>query len=219
MRLWRVAAAATALLLVALVVVLSQSRHHGTGTNGAAPNALKPLPAGKTLCQPRERMEAGTARVGFRPFERGPEVPFKVSVPDPQGGPPLAGGSVPPRHYEKGEDAVARLSRTIGPVADVTVCVTNDGDRDTMLYGQGVGRADSSDYQPIGGFPEPWVRIRLDYSQRSERSWWSFAPTAAERYGLIKATFLGSWTMWVVLAALLALALGAIWYAARAMAR
>jgi hypothetical protein len=141
-----------------------------------------------------------------------------VTVMDSGGGPPVATGSVPPRHYEEGDDAVARLSRTIGPL-ETTVCVMNDGHADTMLYGQTVGRADSSDYLPVGGFPEPWVRIRLDYSQASEKSWWSFAPTAAGRFGLIKATFLGSWTMWVVLAALLALALGTIWWAARVLSR
>ncbi|MEA2448421.1 MAG: hypothetical protein QOG63_353 [Thermoleophilaceae bacterium] len=219
MRLWPVAAAATAAILVALVVVLSHSSHHGTGTNGANMNALKPLPAGTTLCQPAERLEAGTGRVRFRPVEGAPAGPFELRILPPGGGRPLATGSVPEHTYSKGEFAFARVGIQRSPVQGATVCVRNAGSADSQLYGLLVGRGDAAQYEPGALLPEPWVRIRLDYSEAGERTWWSIAPDVAERFGLFKASFLGSWTMWVVLAAALGLALGTTWYAARAFAR
>jgi hypothetical protein len=101
------------------------------------------------------------------------------------------------------------------------VCIRNDGAADGALLGDG-HPAQAGAALLIPGpnpGPQPYVRMRFEYELPDATTWWSFAPELAERFGLVKATFFGSWTMWVTLAALFALALGTIWWAARALAR
>jgi hypothetical protein len=214
-----IAAGATVVLVVLLVVVLSQSRHHSTGTNGAVPDGLKPLPATDQLCQPGERLEAGTARVRFR-VQPGHRVgPFVVQVRTPGTGQAISEGRVPARTYATPDFAVASVGTIKRALDGATVCIRNDGPTRTSIYGQRTAAVDSAVVEPAPSLVAPYVHLRFDYSEGNEKSWWSFAGPVADRFGLVKATFFGSWTVWVVLAALLALALGTIWLAARAMAR
>jgi hypothetical protein len=122
------------------------------------------------------------------------------------------------RAYGEKDRALARWPTVKKTIDDATVCIRNHG-KDTYLIGTDVGAGNAAIYRPSGEVLPPFVRIRLDYSESAASSWWSYGPEAAGRFWQIKATFLGSWTMWVVLGALLAVALSSIWYAARVFAR
>jgi hypothetical protein len=211
-----IAAAAGVALIVAVVVVLSLPSHHGTGTNGSPMSTFKPLPAGGQLCQQGEWIERGTGRIRFRQYDGNVRGPFEVRVSRATDeATPIATG----RATADGEYVIAPIDRQPRGTYDATVCIRNTGPTDTSLYGQDVGRADSATTEPGALPPEPWVRIRLDYSEAGKRSWWSLAPDVAKRFALVKASFVGPWTLWVVLAALLAVAFGSIWYMARSVSR
>jgi hypothetical protein len=49
----------------------------------------------------------------------------------------------------------------------------------------------------------PLLRMRLEWRRPGEESWFEFAPTAAERASLLKPSFVGAWTFWVALIAVL----------------
>jgi hypothetical protein len=56
----------------------------------------------------------------------------------------------------------------------------------------------------------PLLRMRLEWRRPGEESWLEFAPTLAERAALVKPSFVGSWTLWAALIAVLASGLGAL---------
>jgi hypothetical protein len=66
-----------------------------------------------------------------------------------------------------------------------------------------VTRPGESTARGKGLLGEPTV-VRLEWHLPGRDSWLGFAPTLAERAGLVKASFIGSWAMWVALALVLA---------------
>jgi hypothetical protein len=215
------AAAATAALVVVLVVVLSQSRHHRSGSNGAPPVTEVALPPGHELCQAGEFFPEGTARTVLHPHDEGGVVgPLTVTV-NTKDGERLAEGQIAARDYQADDTAVATFEPVGENTVDAVVCIRNEGEVAGALRGDAQpeqGGAALLIPGPNPGEP-PYIRMRFDYELPEASTWWSFAPELAERFGLVKATFFGSWTMWVTLAALFALALGTVWWAARALAR
>jgi hypothetical protein len=208
-----VAAVATVALLVALVVVLSGSRRHDAGTNGAALRTQKALPAGSVLCQPDELLDAGAAQVVFWAHVR-KNGPFEVDVRDATGD-LVEKGAVPAD--DQPDPVVVDIEPLREPLAGATVCIRNVGSKRARIG----GRPSRPEIATLidGRLEEPWVQLRLDYRSADTSSWWAFAPDVAARFGLVKATFFGSWTFWVVLGGVLLLAFGTIWWAARTLAR
>jgi hypothetical protein len=216
-----IAAVASAALLVAVGLVLLKSGHHRTGTSGAARAFPIRIGPDSELCQAGESLAKGTGRVRFVPDPRGgPIGPLQVTVRSAAGR-RVASARIPPHDYAKTEAARAIFPGLRAPADGGTVCVRNGGRAAMAILGEPVPSPVGAAALRSGALPPspPWFRIRFDYDMAHASSWWSFAPTVADRFPLFKATFLGAWAFWVVMAALLALALGTIWYAARALAR
>jgi hypothetical protein len=100
---------------------------------------------------------------------------------------------------------------------DARVCVLNRGQRPVDVLGQAVGNPDA-ELPPATPQRAAFMKLRADYAS-APHSWLSFAPTAARRFPLVKAAFLGPWALWAALAVLLALCAGCVVYAARVTAR
>lgn len=220
-RLTIVAAVCSLALLLALALVLSKSGHHRTGTNAAARSAFMPVWSGYKICQAGEYIQRGTGRIRFFPVPTPfPAGPFVVTLLR-KGHAPLS-ARVPAHRYVKSEAAAANLpaiARTNS--VNATVCIRNVGAKAAGVIGEVVPNQGGTALLLPGPrvTKPPWVHIHLDYQFRKSQSWWSFAPTVATRYGLVKASFFGAWTFWLTIVLLLALALGTIWYAAREFAR
>jgi hypothetical protein len=214
-----VAAAAMLVLVAVLAWSLSKSGHHRTGTNGVPRQRPIFLSPRRGLCQGGELVAKGSARVRFFPADKGGRVgPFEVTL-RPSGGRSIATTPVPAHDYAQSEAAVATFP-PLPRAVPATVCVRNAGSSLAAVEG------DFADQESQAVFPEsgprgktPPVRMHFDYQLPKATSWWSFAPTIARRFGLMKATFFGSWTLWFALAALAALALGVAAYAVRALGR
>ena len=211
-----VAAVATVGLLLALALVLSRSGHHRTATNGFVREDVAHLEQGQSLCQPAQDVPEGTARIRFRPASPGPAGPLEVAVHTADG-PEVATGRVPATTYDPGRGTVARIKPIEETIRGARVCFGNTGPARVDLYGQRLRHAAGA-----AELPPPdmrWLGLRIDYLEGQARSWWSFAPEVADRFGLVKATRFGSWTFWAEIVLLLGLTIGTIWYAARAVAR
>jgi hypothetical protein len=216
-----VAAAATAGLLLVLVWSLSKSGHHRTGSNGVPAVAPVTLPGSGELCQGDEYLPPGTGRLRFVPRAEGGEVgPFEVRLLGKDGA-VLRRDEVPARDFDGSGAAAADFDEIGSGVLGATVCIRNAGGEETGVIGEPVPGPPGSARRVPGPnpAPPPWIRMRLDYASGESETWWSFAGTVAERFGLVKATFFGAWTFWVAFAALLALAVGTIWWAARELRR
>jgi hypothetical protein len=215
------AAVASAALVVVLVLVLSQSRHHRSASNGAPPVTEVSLPGAHELCQGGEFLPEETGRIVVYPDHQGGVVGPLTVTASTKAGERLAQGRIAARDYETDDTAAAAFEPLRVRGVDVVVCIRNEGQADLAVRGDGhpqQGGAALLIPGPNPG-PPPHVRMRFEYELPDATTWWSFAPELAERFGLVKATFFGPWTMWVTLAALFALALGTIWWAARALGR
>jgi hypothetical protein len=212
---------AGAALAVVVVLVLSQSGHHRTSSNGAPPVTQVPLPAGGELCQGNEFLPAETGRITLYPAEDGGSAgPLTVRAVSAEGD-ELGAGRTARRDYGPDATAAAEFAPLPEQAVGAVVCIRNEGAEPTALRGDahpGQGGAALLVGGPDPG-PPPYVRMRFEFEFPEASTWWSFAPEIAERFGLVKATFFGTWTFWVTLAALLVLALGTLAYAARALAR
>jgi hypothetical protein len=216
-----VAAVATVAFALSLVLSFSKSGHHRTGTNGVARQTIVSAPAGKELCQAGEYFERGTGRVRFFPDEHGGVVgPFEVTVLWDDGK-RRERGTVAARDYERSEAAAVAIPELESAHPDGVVCIANRGAAGAGFYGDFIPvQAGSATQVPVPKqAPPPFIRMHLDYQAPEASTWWSFAGTIADRFGLVKATFFGAWTFWVALIALLALGFGSVWYAARELAR
>jgi hypothetical protein len=220
-RLVLVAAACSAALLLALVWSFSKSGHHRTGTNGIARLQSVALPPGHKLCQGGEFAPPRTGRIRFFPRAGGgPVGPFTVTLLT-EGGARSRSGRVPVHAYKQSEAAAATIPNVDRQDVNAAVCVANDGTAPAAIMGdRWFGQGNAALLLPgPRQTPGPWYRMHFDYQFRDASTWWSFADELAERFGLVKATFFGSWTFWLTLVALLALAFGTIWWTARALAR
>jgi hypothetical protein len=215
-----VAAVASLAILLALAAVLTQSSHHRTDTNGFERAIGAKLPPRAITCQPNEQIPAGTGRVGFYADSLGAhDGPLEVTVSTASGA-TLARAPVSARVFDPGARTTAAIPAMRHAVEGAHVCITNTGRGSPAVYGSPAPSPDGAATAPTG-VPQTarWLRLHLDYQQPEESSWWSFAPTVARRFGLVKATFFGTWTLWATVVALLALCLGSVWYTARALSR
>jgi hypothetical protein len=190
------AAIALGLLLVvgALVVVLSKKEQRLAGTNAqvAVSGNDVVIRGGKRNCQ-GDAVPKQTAAVRvFAGVPRGTAGPLDLVIR--KGDRIIATG-----RFTKVEDGLAASTPLSPPVGTekwpVELCLKNRGRATIRLAG---------DRTPIRfSGSNPWGLVyadepRVDYLRSGEESGWSIAGLAAERFGLVKTSFFGSWTMWAV---------------------
>ncbi len=190
------AAIAAALVVAVLVIVLSSSDARRAGTNAFVREsgvALRLLP-GERRCQRQDvPADAAALRLFADPFVfKG--GPLQITVTD--GGRPVSRG----RTTSVGEGPV-ELALAPAPGAEVLsarVCIANRGVTPIELDGNQTPPGGTSLDVVFRGQQLAPDDVRVDFLRRGSESWWSFAPAIADRFGLRKASFFGSWTMWAV---------------------
>jgi hypothetical protein len=79
--------------------------------------------------------------------------------------------------------------------------VRNAGGRDVVLGGNGTAVAGIEvDGEPVNAL------VRVGWLEPSSRSWFSALPAVAHRFGIVKASWAGAWTFWLVVVLVLAVA-------------
>jgi len=182
------------LVAAAFVVALSDSAPRRSGTNATVRKSgnLVAIVPGSRFCQREAVVPKGTA--ALRTFFR-----FR---PSPPGGPL----EITVRHGDR-VIATAHLpaGRSPGsprvPIAHIphdtsaTVCFANQGTRTVQFAGNVTPEYGGNN--PTGAkLPDV---VRIDYTRPGHETWWTFAPVVAERFGLVKSSFVGSWTLYAVL--------------------
>ena len=157
-------------LLAGIAIVLSQSGHELTGTNGVKREQfVAVLHGGQRACQPNATVPAGTARFGLEVGTYGrPGPPLVVSVGRVSAA--LKAG------WREGTIAVPFSPAVSRPVTG-TLCVRNAGRGQRMAV--------------AGSHGTPGVY----YQAPDKTTWWSRIGDLPGRL-----EFLGSWAFWVALA-------------------
>ena len=205
--LWAPLVGALFVASAALVLVLSDAEPRLAATNNVRPAGfIASVPSARTLCQPNEFLPPDAARVrvvlGVRKNAPG-EVVVTVRGPN---------GLVADGRTEAANGAtnipITKVARGGDPVA---VCLRNVGSSSMAVAGSAgpptgtrIGRRD------VKG------AVAIEYLRAGRESWWVLAPTLARRFGLGKASWVGAWTFWTVLAAILVLWAAAIALSIRA---
>jgi hypothetical protein len=223
---------AAAGLVAAVVTFLSGGVAGVVGDNGRAPHLPLVVPAGSRFCQAGEDIPSGAT--ALRIWVQTKTGPLDVKA--------TAGGATVTEGRAAGGPAGATISVPVRRVrreyADATVCVRNRGARNAHYLGDnpaageptaanGVSvpptRADPRllDVHELPAttypyFPQPngAVVVRLVWTARPSTRF-GFTPTLARRVGLDKASFVGSWTFWLLAAVMVSVAVGAGWLVLR----
>jgi len=195
------------LILVGVLVVLSVGDKPLLGTNRVGPAAFfAVVPPGGTLCTGgAERVPAGTGDVVVRTStsQAGP-----LSVVLRRGGRTVAHGTRTDS-YDSGDTAIP-LASPVSRSGRAVVCVRNEGAKPLGLAGTPAG---TSPRVRIDGRPTDAL-VRIEYRGAARVSWWSRIGDVARRFADGKASWVGSWTMWLALGlSLVAIVLGlvALW--------
>jgi hypothetical protein len=193
------------LIALGIVVVLSVGNLPLLGTNRVGPAgffAVVPPRGGQVCTGAPQHVPARTGQVVVR-SSTSQAGPLDVSL--------VRGGRVVARGrrtaaYESG-DTYVRLARPLRGGALAVVCVRNGGPKPLGLAGTPANQAPKVriDGRPVDAL------IRLEYRGGDRVSWWSRIGAVARRFGDGKASWVGSWTMWLAAGlSLLAIALALI---------
>lgn len=188
-RRWTQVAAALGIVVVAIVLwrTLAREELSRTGTTDRALASQVTLSHGGLFCQPAN-VPAGTGAASFA--ASGSAVRLTI-------GPLSAQTTIRPGT----RFAFMRLPQVVPhTLLAADVCMTNVGRAPLVLYGS------TTDALFHAG---PFV-TRIDWFRPSDARRWSLGPTVARRLPLMKSSLLGTWTMWVALAAVLAISALAI---------
>jgi hypothetical protein len=188
------------LVLAAAALELSDSRQRLAGSNArvsGSGNEVRLAP-GERTCQVLSIPGQTAALRVFPGAPTGVAGPLDASIES-------GGGTVATAGFGRVRDEVVETAELTRPLqaelVGARVCFRNRGpvelrlagDRTPVLYTPG---------NPYGViFPD---EPRVDFMRAGEESWWDLAGTVAERFGLIKTSFTGPWTLWAVLALLAA---------------
>ncbi|MEX2195789.1 MAG: hypothetical protein WD844_10935 [Thermoleophilaceae bacterium] len=184
------AGAAVAVLIVGVALALPSGEPRLAGTNDL--RAFHPilLPAESTLCQGPELVPADSARLRvFTSGTHGAGPPLDVELRD--GGRVLGSGRAAEGYGDGG--VVSEIGRIEDTRVVEEVCVENLADRPVALSGQPVP---SDQVAQVNGRPEE-ARVRLEWVRSGSESWLDLAPAVLHRFGLGKADWLGSWTLFL----------------------
>jgi hypothetical protein len=201
---------ALAVLLVALIafgVIMSRSDLRRTGTNSHVFPTYVDVPPKGEVCAPHQYVPAGSGQVqllmGTKGAQRG--GPLDVSVR--RGRRILSSGR---SRAGYGDEAVVTKITTIAHALDgASVCARNTGSTVVEVYGDFLPAGDPAETVTSFSDPQPVVP-RIDWFAPEPHSWWWTIGRVADRFGLVKPPFFGSWTFWLALAALLGISVAAI---------
>jgi hypothetical protein len=174
---------------------------------------IRVLP-GQQACQKPERVPADTGMVHVI-----------VSTAGKPAGPLVAWVTVGGQMRAKGTSSAGFVDSTVQiPLTPVnrelngaTVCLRNAGKEPVAFLGQNAAPEESAVVS--GDHAPPHGSIRLDWYEGKKHMRIAGAGDVAKRYGLAKASFFGSWTMWVMLGLLLAASAAGIVLVAREAGR
>ncbi|MBV9212733.1 MAG: hypothetical protein JOZ25_03705 [Actinobacteria bacterium] len=180
---------------------------------------------GTVACQKHIHVEAPFDEIVMQLVAFPPEPRISVTVRSAADGRALARGDVP-RGVAGGWQHVATptvsLSRGIPAGRIVDVCIRSVGRLPVGLFGSPhvtAGSSHAAVISPHGVERATGTDIRLVFARRRTRSVLSMVPAMVRRAALFKPGFIGAWTYWVLLAALLvavpALLVRALWSADR----
>jgi hypothetical protein len=210
------AAAGAVLILVALAALLVDSNHRVTSSADSPFGIPVHVDPGARVCQPRERLPAGTGFVLYHPVSKGALAgPLRVVLQD-RTGRVLSTSLTPAGRYGPGP-GYARVGPVKSDLSDARLCIVNAGKVRVDIKG-GLSATPRAELPKQRQYSQR-IQLRLDYYTAAKKSWLSLSPQVADRYGLVKATFFGAWTFWLAMAALLAVCLGSVLYAGRELSR
>ena len=207
-------AAALAIVLVGAAVTLSQRAPRLTGSNATVERSGVSLgvPGGGGIrCQDNENVPADTGRLRLfmNTIDRA-AGPIEVTLAT--GGRP----GVPPRVVARatlryplrtGSYGVTVAPRIATGLDGARVCFVNRGRSAIALSGNRTAVLRSG-ANPYGLHLADDARV--DYLYPESRSWWTMDGTIAERFGLVKTSFFGTWTMCALFAVLALLWIGVV---------
>jgi hypothetical protein len=182
-----------ALVLAALVAVLSQRHQRLAGSNsevGVSAYAVR-VRAGAARCQVGEVItkDASALRLFAGTYGK-PGSALQITISGAGGElthARVAGG------YRSGPLRVP-IERVARDDASATLCVRNLG-KDPVRFAGNLTPFLAATQHP-GRLPD---NIRVDYLRKDREPWWAVAPAVASRFGLVKTSFFGSWTLWFAL--------------------
>lgn len=192
---------ALTLVGVAVAVTLSQAKPRLAGTSFVAQGTFVVLPPHATACQRNVWLADDAAAAQLLVGTYGQPLPALALTFTGPDGTVLAHGA----RAAGGADGPVTVRFTGGAVDGnrvATACVRNGGAHRIALGGA-VANPDAAARvagRPVGGV------VGFRYFRAGRESWWSLAPTLAQRFGLGKARVLGTWTL-----PLLALMLAGLW--------
>jgi hypothetical protein len=163
-------------------LVLSHSEQHRSGTNGVLPQANVLAGAGRTACQGRELLPAGTTAVQIAGWSQAP--PIVVLRRDGRVLDRVQGVVDPGARVIQ-----ASIDRPERALDGVRVCLVLRAPT-ALARGftpPGVGTV-------VVGRPFPGNSLAISYLMAGTPSWWGFAATVAER--ISKGRVSGGWVIW-----------------------
>lgn len=191
-----VAAACAVLALAGVAVALAASAPRLAGTNDLRLFHGISVPAGATVCQGPELVPADSARVRLLVGgTEGSGAAVALSVRD--GGRTVARGGVP-GGYGDGALVVGIGDVPNAMLAD-RVCIENRGRAPLSIQGETFPPEQAARIDGSRGDG----RVRLEWLRAGNESWLELAPAVLDRFGLGKAGWLGSWTLFLAAALVL----------------
>lgn len=222
-----------ALLVVLGVLAVTFSRASSIAfDNGKLVHVGAEVAPGAYFCQSGEYVPSGAGALRLWVFTNGRRGgPVAVNVSDAAGAPVTSGQApggyvnttvtVPIRHVDR-------------EYQSATVCARNEGRTSVSYMGDSPGPGETAseprvhiqpgtvDPRLLGIHQQPAVVsaplkqpygpvvVRFEWHYPGSRSWLALSPTLARRVSLDKASFVGSWTFWVLAALMLGVGIAAI---------
>jgi hypothetical protein len=85
-----------------------------------------------------------------------------------------------------------RITIVSAPVENATVCLRNVGAHRVALGGTRLTDAAASlDGKAIR------ARVEIEYLRGRQERWWDIASLLAKRVGIVRASFVGGWSLWI----------------------
>jgi hypothetical protein len=209
------AAVGAVAIVLALGLLLVGSNHRLTSTASSPYGVPVHVDPGARVCQPRERVPAGTGYVLYHPTSHAVAGPLRVVLQD-RAGRVLSTSLTPAARYGPGP-GYARVGPVRSELTDARLCIVNAGKRSVDIHG-GLSAKPRAELPKQPQYSRR-IQLRLDYYTAAKKSWLALSPQVADRYSLAKATFFGAWTFWLCMALLAAVCLGSVLYAGRELSR